>query len=130
EVGFVCDLHEGRLAAACKDLGGRQGREARGLKEIRRLLDTKEVDAVIVATPDHWHTPATVLACQAGKDVYVEKPPSHNIWEGRKTVEAARKYGRVVQVGTQNRSAPYNHAAREYVRSGKLGAIHLCKVYN
>jgi len=84
----------------------------------------------VVATPDHWHTPAAILACQAGKDVYVEKPFSHNIWEGRKLVEAARKYKRIVQVGTQNRSAPYNHAAREYIRSGRLGDVRLVKVFN
>ncbi len=87
-------------------------------------------DAVIVATPDHWHGLPTVLACQAGKDVYVEKPPSHNVWEGRKMVEAARKYNRVVQVGTQSRSAPYVVKALEYIRGGSLGKIPLCKVYN
>ena len=77
---------------------------------------------MIVATPDHWHALVTIRACQAGKDVYVEKPPSHNIFEGRKMVEAARKYDRIVQVGTQNRSAPYNLAARDYIAAGKLGA--------
>src|SRR5690606_29926368 len=70
------------------------------------------------------------MACQAGKDVYVEKPASHSPWEGRKMVEAARKYGRVVQLGTQTRSGEYTHAAVEYLRSGKLGKVHLVKVFN
>ena len=99
------------------------------MQDFRKALDDKSVDAVVVATPDHWHALATVWSCQAGKDVYVEKPPSHNCWEGRKMVEAARKYKRVVQVGTQNRSAPYNLAAKKYIEEGKLGEIHLCRIY-
>lgn len=98
--------------------------------DFRRVIDNNDVDAIIVATPDHWHALPTIFACQAGKDVYVEKPASHNIWEGRKMVEAARKYKRIVQVGTQTRSAPYVHKAIEYLRSGALGTIPLCKVYN
>ena len=83
---------------------------------------------MVCATPDHWHSLATVLACQAGKDIYVEKPASHNIWEGRKMVEAARKYNRVVQVGMQNRSSSYCGTARELIQSGKLGSVHLVRV--
>ena len=94
------------------------------------MLDDPEVDAVAIATPDHWHALGTVMACQAGMDVYVEKPTSHSIWEGRKMVEAARHYGRVVQVGTQNRSAEYCHKALDYVRSGALGDIHFVRVLN
>jgi predicted dehydrogenase len=130
EIGCVCDLHEDRLAAACKLLGDKQGRPPAPERELERMLERRDLDAVIVATPDHWHALATIRACQAGKDVYVEKPPSHNIFEGRKMVEAARKYERVVQVGTQNRSAPYNFAARDYIAAGKLGEIHLVKVFN
>ena len=130
EVACVCDLHEERLARAVKAIATRQGKAPKTLKEMRRVFDDKAIDAVIIATPDHWHAPASILACQAGKDVYVEKPPSHNIWEGRKMVQAARKYDRVVQVGTQNRSSPYNLAARDYIKSGKLGEIHLVKVFN
>jgi predicted dehydrogenase len=130
EVALVCDLHEERRDAAVKELAARQRRPPQAVQEMQRVFDRKDVDAVIVATPDHWHALATVRACQAGKDVYVEKPPSHNLWESRQMVEAARRHGRVVQVGTQNRSAPYNHAARDYIKSGKLGAVHLCKVYN
>ncbi len=98
--------------------------------EMKDVFADKDIDAVTIATPDHWHGPATVFACQAGKDVYVEKPISHNIWEGRKMVEAARKYNCVVQCGTQNRSAEYNHKAVKYIQSGKLGNVHLCKVFN
>jgi predicted dehydrogenase len=130
EVGFICDLHEGRLASAIRRIGARQSRMPAGLKSIGELLDRKDLDAVIVATPDHWHALATIRACQAGKHVYVEKPPSHDVHEGRKMVEAAAKYDRIVQVGTQNRSAPYNFAARDYISSGKLGDIHLVKVFN
>jgi predicted dehydrogenase len=130
EVGYVCDLHEERLAVACRQLSERQGRSPAPEKSLQRLLDRKDLDAVIVATPDHWHALATIWACQAGKDVYVEKPPSHNIYEGRKMVEAARNHDCVVQVGTQNRSAPYNQAARDYIASGKLGDVHLVKVFN
>jgi len=129
-ITHLCDLNEERLAALARELGDVQHHMPRKFTEIRQLLDVKEVDAVIVATPDHWHAPASILACQAGKDVYVEKPPSHNIWETQKMREAARKYERVLQVGTQNRSAPYNHAAVEYLKSGKLGGIHIVKVYN
>lgn len=98
--------------------------------DYRRIIDNQSIDAVVVATPDHWHAIPTIEACQAGKDVYVEKPCSHNIWEGRKMIEAARKYRRVVQVGTQTRSGAYVHKAVEYIRSGKLGRIHLCKIFN
>jgi predicted dehydrogenase len=85
---------------------------------------------LINATPDHWHALGTILACQAGKDVYVEKPMSYNIWEGRKVIEAARKYRRVVQVGMQSRSAPYSKQAADYIQSGKLGDVHLVRVFN
>ena len=81
-------------------------------------------------TPDHWHAPATILACQAGKDVYVEKPASHTVREGRKMIEAASKYQRIVQVGTQTRSGRYTREAVEYIRSGILGKVHFVHVVN
>jgi len=130
EIVCVCDLHEGRLADAAALVEKLQGRKPRTSKNMHELFASKDIDAVLIATPDHWHGPASVFACQAGKDVYVEKPHAHNIWESRKMVEAARRYNRILQVGTQNRSAPYNLAAREYVKSGKLGKIPLVKVYN
>jgi predicted dehydrogenase len=130
EITCLCDLHQERLNNTAKFLADAQQRKPKLVKEMRQVFDAKDIDAVIVATPDHWHTPASILACQAGKDVYVEKPQAHSIWECGKLIEAARRYKRIVQVGTQNRSAEYNKAALEYVKSGKLGKIHLVKVYN
>jgi hypothetical protein len=100
----LCDVDKNildRQAAELKD----QGQPVAAYGDLRRVFDSKEVDAVVVATPNHWHALATIWACQAGKDVYVEKPVSHNIWEGRQMVAAARKYGRIVQAGTQARSS-------------------------
>ena len=130
ELTYVCDLHEERLETAAREMAKVQGRKPKKAKDMREVFDSKDVDAVMIGTPDHWHGPASILACQAGKDVYVEKPHAHNIWESRKMVETARKYKRVLQVGTQNRSGPYNLAALDYVKSGKLGDIRLVKVYN
>ena len=89
--------------------------------DLRRVLEDKNVDAVVVATPNHWHALATVWACQAGKDVYVEKPLAYNIWEGRQIVAAAQKHNRIVQVGTQSRSSSALREAGEFVRSGQMG---------
>ncbi len=115
----VSDVDKTHLAPAVEKLGGKVTAHQDG----RRLLDLKDVDAVVVATPNHWHTLLTVLACQAGKDVYVEKPVSHCIWEGRKAIEAARKYGRIVQSGTQQRSDPGVIAAAADLRKGALGKV-------
>jgi predicted dehydrogenase len=98
-------------------------------KDFRKVLELKDLDAVIVATPDHWHALPMIVACQAGKDVYVEKPLSVSIAEGRRMVDAARKYDRVVQMGTQQRSASHYAQAIEYVRSGKLGKIRLVRAW-
>jgi len=95
--------------------------------DYRKLLDDKDIDAVVIVAPDHWHALMTVWACQAGKDVYVEKPLSHNIWEGRKMVQAARKYERIVQTGSQDRSDVGLRAAVEYTKEGNLGAIKLVR---
>ena len=130
EFAYVCDVDEERSGPAAKAMAAKQGRAPKVLQDFRKMLADKSVDAVVVATPDHWHAPATVWACQAGKDVYVEKPPTSNIWEGKKMIEAARKYNRIVQVGTQNRSAAYNMAAKKYIEDGKLGDVHMVRVYN
>jgi predicted dehydrogenase len=92
-------------------------------QDFRKLLGVKEIDAVVVATPDHWHCLAAITACQAGKDVYVEKPVSHNIWEGRQMVRAARKYKRIVQAGTQHRSCPGVQECAKDVQAGKYGKV-------
>jgi predicted dehydrogenase len=126
----VCDVNRTKLGNAVnrieKDLGYKPGQT----KEMKEIFDDKDVDAVWVATPEHWHTPASIWALQAGKDVYVEKNPTVNIWEGRKLVEAAAKYNKIVQVGFQNRSAAFGFSARDYIKSGKLGQIVTVKCYN
>jgi predicted dehydrogenase len=123
----VDQTHLDREAQPFKD----RGEEVATHVDLRRVLDDKTIDAVVVATPNHWHALATVWACQAGKDVYVEKPFAYNIWEGRQMVAAARKYGRMVQVGTQNRSSPLLRQAFDYLHSGELGPIRFahCLVY-
>lgn len=128
EVKYVCDVEDARGANAVAEIEKIQGSPPKFVKEIREVLDDKDVDGVVVATPEHWHALATVWACQAGKDVYVEKNIAASIWEGRKMVEAARKYNRIVQAGTQTRSAPYMFAARDYVKEGGLGDILYVKV--
>jgi predicted dehydrogenase len=123
EIAYLCDIDEDFFPIGQKLLTEGKRSEARTEKDLRKVLEDKAVDAVIVATPDHWHALATIWACQAGKHVYVEKPASHNLIEGRRMVEAARKYNRVVQLGTQSRSSESLARAVELVRSGKLGKI-------
>jgi predicted dehydrogenase len=118
------------MAEAAKVAEKAQGVAPKTVMDFRRTLEDADVDALVVATPDHWHAVPTILGCQAGKDVYVEKPVSHNIWEGRKMVQAARRYERIVQVGTQTRSAPYAAQAADYIRSGQLGDVHYVRVLN
>jgi len=131
EYAYICDPDSKKAAGRVKAFAQMQGgKEPKVVQDLRVMLDDKSVDAIVSATPDHWHALSTVWACQAGKDVYVEKPAHHSCWEGQKMVEAARKYDRVVQIGTQNRSAPYNMAARQYIADGKLGTVHLCRIYN
>ena len=115
----VCDVYRPHLE---KGLAMAKG-QAQGYKDFRKLLERKDIDAVIVATPDHWHAIPTIMACQAGKDVYVEKPLALTIQEGRAMVNAARKYQRVVQTGSQQRSGEHYARAVELVRGGKLGKI-------
>ena len=130
EIAYICDVDAKRLPRAVKVVEDKKGKTPKTVGNFQRILEDKNVDAMVCATPPHWHALATILACQAGKDIYVEKPSSHDIWEGRKMVEAARKYNRVVQVGMQNRSNSYGVTARELIRSGKMGSIHLVRVYN
>jgi predicted dehydrogenase len=130
QIAYLCDADSRRFAQAKQAIEQAQGKPPQMVQDFRRILDDASVDALINATPDHWHGLGTILACQAGKDVYVEKPLAHNIWEGRKMIEAARKYQRVVQVGMQTRSAPYMKDALEQVRSGKLGDVHMIRVFN
>jgi predicted dehydrogenase len=122
----VCDVYE-RNAGRARDWAGAG---CQSYSDFRRVLDRKDVHAVIVATPDHWHAIPTVLACRAGKDVYVEKPLAHNIREGRAMVEAARRHRRIVQSGTQHRSAPHYREVERIIRAGELGRVHFVRVWN
>lgn len=130
EVAYICDVDQNVVAPALRIVEKAKGKKPKVVGDFRRILDDPAVNALVVATPDHWHAPATILACQAGKDVYVEKPISHNLREGRLMVQAARKYNRVVQVGTQNRSRATVQAGIELAHSGQLGKILMAKAWN
>lgn len=129
EVKYICDVDNKRGGRAINELEKQQKFKPQQVEDMRRVFEDKDVDGVIIATPEHWHALATVWACQAGKDVYVEKNISLSISEGEKMIQAAKKYNRIIQCGTQNRSAPYSSSAREFIKSGKLGKIVLVKTY-
>ena len=122
-VAVVCDVDTNRLTAARQ----RTENKADTCVDYRRLLDRRDIDAVVVATPDHWHAGVTIAACRAGKDVYVEKPLCHNIAEGREMVRAARDHQRIVQVGINHRSAPYMREIARIIRGGRIGKVRLVK---
>ncbi len=124
---YVCDADRGRLAGAAKKF---DVPSSRAVTDMRRILDDKSVDAVIIATPDHWHAPAAILACEAGKHVYVEKPCCHNFREGQLLVEAARRHRRVVQHGTQQRSAAFTANAVQLLHEGIIGDVLVAKAWN
>lgn len=123
EVGYLCDVDSRAMDRAVKDISGKQARAPKAVKDFRRILDDRSVDALLIAAPDHWHAPATILACAAGKHVYVEKPASHNAREGELMLAAARQQKRVVQLGTQRRSWPAVIEAIDKVRGGALGRV-------
>jgi predicted dehydrogenase len=129
EVVAVCDVDDAMIAKPRADVEKAAGKPPRVEKDFRKVLDDRSIDAVAVATPDHWHALMTVMACQAGKDVYCEKPASHDVVEGRRMVEAARKYGRVVQLGTQRRSSDVIKEAVAHVRSGELGTVGMARAW-
>ena len=123
-VRYVCDVDQGRAERAAAAVGSRQsGETPRPVGDFRRILDDKDVEVLVIAACDHWHAPAAILACAAGKHVYVEKPCCHNPHEGELLVAAARKHNRVVQHGTQRRSWPKNVEGVELVRSGGIGRV-------
>jgi predicted dehydrogenase len=119
----LCDCDERVLGRAADQLERRANRKIDRVTDFRRLLDRDDIHAISIATPNHWHSLMGILAAQAGKHVYVEKPVSHHVWEGRQLANAARKYNVVIQTGTQSRSSPSLHEAVEFVKSGKLGKI-------
>lgn len=125
-IAALCDVDAKLLDHEYKKLDG-QRTNIKKFNDMRDVFDDSEIDAVFIALPNHWHALATVWACQAGKDVYVEKPASYNIWEGRQMVKAARKYDRIVQTGTQARSADVESQLAEYIQSGQLGTVKLAR---
>jgi predicted dehydrogenase len=123
EVAYVCDVDQRHLDAAAADVAALQSRPPQAVKDFRRILDDKSVDALVIATPDHWHAPAAILAMGAQKHVYCEKPCSHNVREGELLVQAARKTGKLVQHGTQRRSWPSHVEAIDALRKGAIGRV-------
>ena len=126
KIGAISDVYQPRLEKGVQDAGG----WAIAYKDFRQVLDDKDIDAVIIATPDHWHALQMVMACQAGKDVYVEKPISTTLEEGRSMVEAARKYNRVTQVGTWQRSGIHFQKAVQLIQDGTIGQVRFVRTWN
>jgi predicted dehydrogenase len=129
EVRYVCDIDSNVLDSRAKQIEERTGRRPTAIQDYRVALDDAQVAALVVGTPDHWHALPTIHACQAGKDVYVEKPDGHNVLEGRTMVAAAEKYGRVVQLGTQARSGKLQHQAMQYLAEGRIGKVRFAKAW-
>ncbi len=129
EIAYLCDVDQRFLDATMAEVAPKQSKAPQAVRDFRKILDDRSVDALVVATPDHWHAPASILACAAGKHVYVEKPCSHNAREGELLVEAARKHKRVVQHGTQRRSMPSHVEAVQALREGAIGKVLSAKCY-
>jgi predicted dehydrogenase len=123
----VCDIDQAGRERGVAQVEKLLGYKPKPYTDMRQLFEDKDIDAVTFATPNHWHALGTIWACQAGKDVYVEKPPSHNIHEGRKMIEAARKYKRMVQVGSQSRSIAHIRRAMEVLGQGEIGKLYEAK---
>jgi predicted dehydrogenase len=127
DCALICDVDDAQIAKGLQICQDKRGKKPDTVKDFRRVLDRKDVDLVLVATPDHWHALTTVMACQAGKDVYVEKPLAKTIDEGRAMVEAMRRHNRIVQMGSQWRSCKHIIDAAEMIRSGKLGKVSMAR---
>ena len=126
-IAALCDIDKNILAERAADVEKRFGAKPAVYQDQRVLLESKDIDAVVVATPNHWHALSTIWACQAGKHVYVEKPCCHNLYEGRRMVDAARRYGRVVAVGCQNRSSRGVRQAMAFLKSGGIGEVYAAR---
>lgn len=129
EIAALCDVDENRIPGDFKAVSDKYGKKPEIYRDYRKMLERKDVDAVIVGSPDHWHALHFIHACQAGKDSYCEKPVSHNIVEALAMAEAAKKYKRVVQVGTWQRSTKEFTDAIAFIRAGKLGKVVLCRAW-
>ncbi len=130
EIAYACDVDIKKMEQSAKEIEKITGKLPAMVTDFRKILEDKSVDAVLIGMPDHWHGPATLLALEAGKHVYVEKPASHNLREGRLMVNAARKYKRVVQVGTQARSSGAVREAIQLIKDGAIGDILVSKAWN
>lgn len=129
EVAYVCDVDQHAVDKGVNLIAGIQSRKPEGVTDFRKILDDKSVDALLIATPDHWHAPATILACAAQKHVYVEKPACHNPREGELMIAAARKHNRVVQVGTQRRSAANMRDVMQRLHDGEIGRVLFARAW-
>jgi predicted dehydrogenase len=129
DVKYVCDLDPIVLRREIEKVEQKTGRRPEGIKDYRKALDDESIDAIISGAPDHWHALPSIHACQARKDVYVEKPDGHNILEGRTMVAAAKKYNRIIQLGTQARSGDMQQSAMEYIAAGNLGKVRFAKAW-
>ncbi|MGB9588139.1 MAG: Gfo/Idh/MocA family protein [Armatimonadota bacterium] len=129
EVAAVCDVHSKRLADAATQVEKKYGKKPLVDKDFRRIMERKDIDAVIISTPDHWHALPFIYACETGKDVFCEKPISHNILEGRSMVGAAQRYQRVTQVNLVQRGMGQFQDAVDYVSSGKMGRVYICRAW-
>src|SRR2546427_3369491 len=127
EIAYVCDSDRDRAAEVAADLVAKKRPQPKAVQDLRVILDDKSVAAVFIAAPNHWHALAAIWAMQAAKDVYVEKPVSHNISEGRRIVQVARNLGRICQGGTQNRSNGALAETIRYIHEGKLGEVKLAR---
>lgn len=127
-VTHICDCDEKIGQKRCEEIGKVQGgRKPEWVQDIRKLVEEKSIDVVTIATPNHWHSLGAIWAIEAGKDVYVEKPVSHNVWEGSRVVAAAKKHNRVVQTGTQSRSNPGMREAMEFIHGGGIGEVKIAR---
>jgi predicted dehydrogenase len=126
-VTTICDADKAVIGRAMKHVASQQGQEPKFEQDIRKVVADKDIDVISIATPNHWHALMAIWAMQNGKHVYVEKPVSHNVLEGRRMVEAARKYGKICQTGTQSRSTSGMREAMAFLHSGKLGKVNLAK---
>ncbi|MEP7270320.1 MAG: Gfo/Idh/MocA family oxidoreductase [Acidobacteriota bacterium] len=127
EIAALCDVDESVMAKGVAEVEKASGKKPQTFTDLRKLLEDKTIDAISIATPNHWHSLMGIWACQAGKDVYVEKPCSHTYWEGKKLVEAARKYNRIVQHGTNSRSSVALREAMQMLRDGVIGDVYMAR---
>jgi predicted dehydrogenase len=127
EIAALCDVDESHIADKLKGLATRSTKKPATYVDVRKMLEDKDIDAISIASPNHWHTLQTIWAVQAGKDVYVEKPCSHNVFESQQIVAAARKYDRIVQQGSQSRSSPALQEAVQKMKDGEFGEIYMAR---